>query len=60
MPHAFGVWVPGLQVEALGVELGHLDVGQDRVSPSPPAWVGWSCFGVLFAVPALLKWLSVV
>ena len=47
-------------MEALGVELRHLEVGQDRVSPSPPAWVGWGCFGVLFAVPALLKWLRVV
>ena len=60
MPHASGAWEPGLQVEALGVELGHLEVRHDRVSPRPPAWVGWSCFGVLFAVPALLKWLSVV
>ena len=39
MPHASGVWQPGLQVEALGVELRHVEVRHDRVSPSPPAWV---------------------
>lgn len=47
-------------MEALGVELRHVEVRHDRVSPSPPAWVSWSRFGVLFAVAALLKWLSVV
>lgn len=36
-------------MEALGLNSDCVRMRHDRVSPSPPAWVGWSCFGVLFA-----------